>query len=561
MTMPYEKYQPFERIELPDRIWPDNRIRTAPIWCSVDLRDGNQALITPMGLDEKIEFFQMLLGIGFRQIEVGFPSAAQVEFDFLRTLVERDLIPDGVAVQVLTQARDHLIRRTFEALEGVKKAVLHIYNSTSVLQRSVVFRKDREEIKQIAVDGAKRVREEREKIARTEVLYQYSPESFTGTEVDYAVEICAAVADVLEPTPDQPMIVNLPATVEMDTPNVYADQIEYFIRHIPRRDSLIISSHNHNDRGTAVASTELSLMAGAQRVEGTLFGNGERTGNVDLVTLAMNLMVQGIDPGLDFSHIDDIVACYERICKLPVHQRHPYAGELVYTAFSGSHQDAINKGMKAYHSGEQKVWAVPYLPIDPRDVGRDYEAIIRINSQSGKGGIAYLMEREFGFRLPKDMHPEFASVIQRLSDQTGEEISSQQIYETFQEEYIRRSRPFKLKRADFHGNEVGDDDQTETESTVMIEVNGEEKRLNGRGNGPVDAFSHSLKETGLADFSLSAYHEHALDQGADSKAVAYVKVETAAGSFFGAGVDSNISIAPIKALLSALNRAQAAEAA
>ncbi|MEJ2684365.1 MAG: 2-isopropylmalate synthase [Candidatus Sulfobium sp.] len=559
MRMPAHKYRPYPSVELPDRKWPSATIGHAPQWCSVDLRDGNQALIVPMGLKEKKEMFDLLVEIGFREIEVGFPSASQTEYDFLRLLIEKELIPGDVTVQVLTQSREHLIRRTFESLRGVKQAVVHLYNSTSELQRRVVFRKGKKEIMELAVRGAELIRSEAEKMTGSRIVYEYSPESFTGTEPDYAVEICEAVADVWEPSPDRKIILNLPATVEMATPNVYADLIEWFCRHIKNRENVVISAHAHNDRGTAVAASELALMAGAGRIEGTLFGNGERTGNVDIVTLALNMLSQGVDPELDLHDISRVMEIYERCTGIDVHMRHPYAGELVYTAFSGSHQDAINKGMKVYREQGPPYWEVPYLPIDPADVGRTYESVIRINSQSGKGGVAYIMEKEFGFRLPVDMRPEFGEIIKSLSDSTGREVTTGMIWEAFEREYLRAASPFS-----FAGCEKSEDlPQTgacgspETVVSALVDVGGERRSIAGKGNGPIDAFSRAIGNEINIDFKLISYYEHALDKGSDSRAVAYIQIEdTKALRFWGAGIDTNIEVASFRAILSALNRSQ-----
>ncbi len=549
------KYRPYPKINLPDRSWPDREIVTAPAWCSVDLRDGNQALIQPMNIEEKLAMFQLLIDVGFKEIEIGFPSASKVEFDFSRLLIERDLIPEGVVIQALTQSRDHLIKKTFASFAGAKKAVVHLYNSTSTLQRQVVFKKGRREIIELAVQGAELIAEESAR-TDTSIRYEYSPESFTGTELEFAVEICDAVMDVWQPTSERPVIINLPATVEMATPNIYADQIEWFIRHMKNRDCALISLHAHNDRGTAVAATELALMAGADRVEGTLFGNGERTGNVDILTLALNMFSQGVDPCLDFSNINHVINVYESCTRLVVHPRHPYAGELVYTAFSGSHQDAINKGMNFIEEQERELWAVPYLPIDPRDVGRTYESIIRINSQSGKGGAAYVMDREFGFKLPRAMQPGFGRIIQEETDRVGSELPLEAVLQTFEKEYLLNEGCYRL--ASFHvlKRHV---DQQEDISTAEVEavlfIDGHEVSIQGTGNGPLDAFCDSLKnDTGL-DFSLHSYHEHALARGSSSKAVAYIEILNERGeSWWGAGLDTDIIIASIKALLSALNR-------
>jgi len=551
-----KKYRPYPPVHLPARTWPDKTITKAPIWCSVDLRDGNQALIQPMNLEEKLEMFELLLEVGFKEIEVGFPSASRVEYEFMRLLIEEDRIPEDVTIQVLTQARPHLIKKTFASLAGASRAIVHLYNSTSTLQRRVVFGMSRREIVELGVAGAELIREEAER-SDADIRFEYSPESFTGTELDFALEICEAVLDVWEPTPQRPVIINLPATVEMSTPNVYADQIEWFRTHLRHPERVILSLHAHNDRGCAVAATELALMAGGQRVEGTLFGNGERTGNVDIVTLALNMYTQGVEPGLDFTNINRVINTYERCTKMKVHPRHPYAGELVYTAFSGSHQDAINKGMQAYEAGDDGVWAVPYLPIDPEDVGRTYESIIRINSQSGKGGVAYVMDREFGFKLPKEMHPDFGARIQELSDERGEELRPEEIYEAFEREYLLVDHCFRLQ--DFHVVKRHIDKEAHL-STAEVEATvrrrGEEVRFHGSGQGPLDAFCNGLRRAlGLA-FTLEAYHEHALTRGSASQAVAYIMIRLEGGEeVWGAGVDTDIIIASIKALLSSLNRA------
>ncbi len=551
-----KKYQPYKPIHLPDRTWPESTITKAPIWCSVDLRDGNQALIQPMNLEEKLEMFQLLVDIGFKEIEVGFPSAARVEYDFCRMLIERNLIPDDVSIQVLTQARDHLIKKSFAALQGAKQAVVHLYNSTSVLQRRVVFGMSKQEIIDLGVAGARLIKEEAAQ-TDTRIKYEYSPESFTGTELDYAIQICEAVTEVWEPTPENRVIINLPATVEMATPNIYADQIEYFIRNMKYRDRTIISLHAHNDRGTAVAATELALMAGADRVEGTLFGNGERTGNVDIITLALNMFTQGVNPKLDLGDINRIIAISEKTTKLQVPKRYPYAGELVYTAFSGSHQDAINKGMAAYATSNNGLWEVPYLAIDPDDVGRTYESIIRINSQSGKGGVAFIMDREFGFKLPKKMHPEFGAIIQKVSDTMGDELSLDIIYHTFEKEYILTNSCYNLHSFNVVKRHLNSKKEISTaDIEVVIEIHNQEQTLRASGNGPLDAFCNALRESVGLEFSLQSYHEHALTQGSGSQAVSYIKIkDKRQKEFWGAGVDTDIMIASIKALLSALNRA------
>lgn len=551
-----KKYCSYQPVDLPDRTWPGKTITKAPVWCSVDLRDGNQALIQPMNLEEKLEMFQMLVDVGFKEIELGFPSASQVEYDFTRILIERDLIPDDVVIQALTQSREHLIKKTFESLQGAKKAVVHLYNSTSTLQREVVFHMSRREIIDLGVQGAKVIADEAAK-TETEIRYEYSPESFTGTELDFALEICEAVMAEWNPTPSHPVIINLPATVEMSTPNVYADQIEWFIRNLKNRDSAIISLHAHNDRGSAVAATELALMAGADRVEGTLFGNGERTGNVDIVTLALNMFTQGVDPRLDFTDINHVIEVYERCTKLVVHPRHPYAGELVYTAFSGSHQDAINKGMASSVRDEKKVWAVPYLPIDPEDVGRTYESVIRINSQSGKGGVAYIMDKEFGFKLPREMHSEFGAVIQEVSDEHGGELMSDVVYHTFEKEYLITEPCYKLKKFNVVKRHIDKEENlSSAEVEAVIAVHGKEEKIQATGNGPLDAFCEALRQGLGLTFTLQAYHEHALTKGSSSSAVSYIMITDSDGrEFWGAGVDTDIIVASIKSFLSAMNRA------
>lgn len=555
--MNYEKYKRYETVKLKDRTWPDKVIEQAPMWCSVDLRDGNQALIEPMSVEEKLEMFKLLVDVGFKEIEIGFPSASQIEFDFARTLVENNLIPADVTVQVLTQAREHLIIKTFEALKGVKKAVVHLYNSTSTLQRDVVFGKSKKEIIDIAVEGTKLVKKHSE-MFDGEIVLEYSPESFTGTEMDYALEICEEVIKVWQPTKENRIIINLPATVEMSTPNMYADQIEWFGRNLKQRENVIISLHAHNDRGTGVAATELALMAGADRVEGTLFGNGERTGNADIINIALNLFSQGIDPKLDFSDINNVKEIYERCCKMVVHPRHPYVGDLVYTAFSGSHQDAINKGMNVLKSRNAAHWEVPYLPIDPSDLGRKYESLVRINSQSGKGGVAFIMESVYGFKLPKSMHPEFAAIIQKVSEVTGKEVLPEQIYEEFKKEFLDKKAPYKMKSCqikDFDNEEAVSENRTEINVNVELVKDGREIKISGNGNGPIDAFKKGLKENGIADINIEFYHEHALDKGSDSRAVAYIQIADENGKkCFGAGIDTNIAIASIKAMIGAINR-------
>ncbi|MGB3674194.1 MAG: 2-isopropylmalate synthase [Candidatus Nanopelagicales bacterium] len=559
--MPINRYQPFTPITLPDRTWPDAVITEAPRWCAVDLRDGNQALIDPMSPARKKRMFQLLVDMGYKEIEVGFPSASQTDFDFIRELIEEDLIPDDVVIQVLTQARDHLIERTFESIVGADQAIVHLYNSTSTLQRRVVFGLDREGIKDIAVHGAQLCAKHAENAGDTEVFFEYSPESFTGTELEFAVEVCNAVTDVWQPTPDRKVIHNLPATVEMATPNVYADSIEWMSRNLNNRDAVVLSLHPHNDRGTAVAAAELGYMAGADRIEGCLFGNGERTGNVCLVTLGMNLFSQGIDPQINFSDIDEIRRTVEYCNQLPVHERHPYGGDLVYTAFSGSHQDAINKGLAAmqFDADEAGVavdefeWAVPYLPIDPKDVGRTYEAVIRVNSQSGKGGVAYIMKSEHNLDLPRRLQIEFSQVVQQLTDSEGGEVSPTEMWETFQDEYLPNPAApwgrFALIKHDLASEVDG-----ETHVNVVMTDRGQEITLNGHGNGPIAAFCDALSNHDVA-VRVHDYHEHALSSGGDAKAASYLECAVHGRVLWGVGIDSSIVTSSLKAVVSALNRA------
>lgn len=553
-----DKYKAFPPIDLPDRQWPSKTIAKAPIWCSVDLRDGNQALVEPMGRHKKVKFFEHLVSLGYKEIEVGFPAASDTDFDFVRHIIENYLIPDDVAIQVLTQSRPELIERTFESLDGAKNAIVHLYNSTSTLQRRVVFNQDREGIKKIATDGAHLVREltPRLQAGGTNVRYEYSPESFTGTELDYAMEVCEAVMDIWQPTADNPTIINLPATVEMASPNYYADQIEWMHRNFSDRSRVILSLHPHNDRGTAVAATELGVLAGADRIEGTLFGNGERTGNVDLVTLALNMFTQGIDPGIDFSRINESIEVAEYCNQLPVHQRHPYAGELVHTAFSGSHQDAIKKGMIAQEKSNEPLWAVPYLPIDPMDIGRDYEAIIRVNSQSGKGGVAYILDTEFGIDLPKEMQAEFSKVVQKITDETGQEITPDQIWRTFQETYVESTTPLEL--IDYRINSTAESGEI-VMCTATVRYKGEIKDIVGRGDGPIDSFFGALKAHCGIDATFLDYHQHAMGMGSDVSAACYIKLAKGSnGSCFGAGIHANTNTASLKAIVSAVNRLNAA---
>lgn len=550
----YKRYQKNPVVDYPEREWANKEIEKAPIWCSVDLRDGNQALIDPMVVEEKIEMFQYLIQLGFKEIEIGFPAASQIEFDFLRQLIDRRMIPDDVCVQVLTQCREELIDRTFESIEGCKQAIVHIYNSTSTLQRDVVFHMDKEQIIDIAVKGTNMVKERAAKFPGR-IILEYSPESFTGTELDFALDICTAVQDAWEPTKENPIIINLPSTVEMNTPNVYADQIEWMNKHFKNRESIILSVHPHNDRGTGVASAELALLAGADRVEGTLFGNGERTGNVDVLNIAYNMFSQGINPELNIEHVNEIIEIYERCCKIPIHPRHPYAGKLVFTAFSGSHQDAINKGVTAMKERGSEHWQVPYLPIDPADIGREYEPIVRINSQSGKGGVAFVMDTYFGFKLPKGMHKEFANVIQAISEKQGE-VSPDQIMEQFRAEYLDKKEPvhFRQLRVD----DLSDVIQSEfdTKVTVTYTDHGEKKYFEAVGNGPIDAVQRGLQETLGVRIKVLDYEEHALQSGSNSQAAAYIHLLDADDGrvTYGVGVSSNITRASVRAIFSAVNR-------
>jgi 2-isopropylmalate synthase len=547
--MPIEKYRPFAPIHLPDRQWPSRVIERAPIWCSVDLRDGNQALVEPMGPERKRRMFELLVKMGFKEIEVGFPAASQTDFDFVRQLVEEKLVPDDVTIQVLTQSRPELIERSFESIRGARRAIMHLYNSTSTLQRRVVFGLDRAGITEIAVSGARLIRDLAAGMPETEIVYQYSPESFTGTELDYAVEICEAVLDVWRPTLQRKVILNLPATVEMATPNIFADQIEWFGRTIKGRDRIVLSVHPHNDRGTAVAAAELAVMAGADRVEGTLFGNGERTGNVDVMTLALNLFSQGVDPGIVVEDINEVVRTVEYCNQLPVHPRHPYGGELVFTAFSGSHQDAIKKGFDDLARRNDGLWEVPYLPIDPRDLGRSYEAIIRINSQSGKGGVAYLLKADYGLDLPRLLQVEFSGIVQEMTDRTGKEATGAEIWRLFEKTYLDAEGPIVL--VDY---EMLPDAQRGRHLRATIRRNGVEQRIEGRGNGPIDAFIDALRRGAGIALEFLDYREHAVTAGSSAKAAAYVQVRAPGGSRFGVGLDENIVTASLQAVASAAAR-------
>ncbi len=545
------KYRPYPVIDIKDRTWPSKTIDKAPIWCSVDLRDGNQSLVNPMGHDRKARMFKLLLEMGFKEIEIGFPSASQTDFDFARWCVEQGGVPEDVSLQVLVQCRPELITRTFESLEGAKNPIIHFYNSTSELQRRVVFAKDVPGIKQIAVDAAKMITDMAAK-AGGGYRFEYSPESFTGTELEVALEICNAVVEVVKPTADNKLILNLPSTVEMTTPNIYADQIEWMCRNIDNRENVIISLHPHNDRGTGIAATELGLMAGADRVEGTLFGNGERTGNVDVVTLALNMYTQGVDPELNCRDIEHIKSVYEYSNEMTIPERHPYVGELVYTAFSGSHQDAINKGMKAIKIANHPVWEVPYLPIDPKDVGRSYEAIIRINSQSGKGGIAYILQQDYGINLPRNLQMEFREEIQRITDEEGVELPAKRIHERFIEQYVTQPNA-RIKFVDHHTYPAGDFKGVRVVAAEITDK-GEIKRIEGKGTGPIDGFINALSTYLGIDLSVNDYSEHSLQHGSNASAIAYVEMEHPGGKLFGAGINTNIVAASLEAIVSAANR-------
>lgn len=558
--MKHEKmYVPFERVSIPDRQWPEKIIDKAPIWCSVDLRDGNQALITPMGIAEKLKFFHTLVDCGFKEIEVGFPSASETEYEILRTLIEGNHIPDDVTVQVLVQAREELIRKTFEAVCGAKNVIIHFYNSTSTLQRKVVFGKDMDGIIDIAVQGARLIRQlTEEEVARSgmNIRYEYSPESFTGTEIDFSIAICEAVMEEMCATKENPIIINLPSTVEMCTPNTYADQIEYFCRNMKNREAAIISLHPHNDRGTGVASAELGLMAGADRIEGTLFGNGERTGNLDIVTVALNMFTQGVEPELDFSNILAIKKIYEDCTKMRVPERQPYAGALAFTAFSGSHQDAIRKGYEYMKNSGTSYWEVPYLPINPADLHREYEPVIRINSQSGKGGAAFVLQQAMGYNLPKEMHPEFGNIVKATADRYGDELTSQQIVDLFHSEYIDYTGRYSLQRHRF--TELNDaDGSVHSRFEGTIGVDGEEKNIAGVGNGPIDSFFQALDHIGINGYEFVNYHEHAISRGSDALGICYIELKRPDGRhIFGAGIHANINVAALLGIICAINRSE-----
>ena len=555
MSFDARKYPPAQTVDFDERTWPSRKLSAAPVWCSVDLRDGNQALIQPMGRNRKLRLFEALVKIGFKEIEVGFPAASQTDFDFLRTLIEEGRIPEDVTIQVLTQAREHLIQRTVESVRGARRAILHLYNSTSTLQRRVVFGMDRDGILDLAVQGTRMVQQAIADLKGTEIVFEYSPESFTGTELDFARDVCDAVSETWAPSPERKMIMNLPATVEMSTPNIYADQIEWMSRHLTRRDSVIVSLHTHNDRGCAVAAVELALLGGAERVEGTLFGNGERTGNVDVITVALNLYSQGIDPGLDLSDIPSLVAAAEYSNRLPVPARHPYAGELVFTAFSGSHQDAIRKGLDSLTRDQSPTWEVPYLPIDPADIGRVYEPLIRINSQSGKGGVAFVLEQVHGYRVPKPLAVEFSQAIQQITDSSGDELPADAVLEAFTREYLNPDGGLSVDQYEVERH--GPDDCT---VVATLEQGGEALKIRGKGNGPIDAFVKALRRELGFEFRLVDYSEHALGDGADAEAVAYVRLQTGDGrSTFGVGRDRDIVTASLRAVVSGANRLSVSE--
>ncbi|GHU81672.1 2-isopropylmalate synthase [Clostridia bacterium] len=558
MKKSFEKYIPFKQIDLPNRQWPNNVITKAPIWCSVDLRDGNQALVDPMNLQEKLEFFKLLCDMGFKEIEIGFPSASETEYEICRELIEGGHIPDDVTIQVLVQAREHLIRKTFEAIHGAKNVIVHFYNSTSTLQRKVVFNKEMDGITEIAVNGAKLIKELTDNYeGGTNIRFEYSPESFSGTEMDNAVDICAQVMAALGSTAENPVILNLPNTVEMCTPNTYADQVEYFVRHLPNRRAAIISIHPHNDRGCGVAASELAMLAGAQRVEGTLFGNGERTGNLDIVTMGLNMFTQGVNPQLDFSDLPRAKEIYERCTDMKIHERTPYIGELVFTAFSGSHQDAINKGTAYVNESGTDYWEIPYLPIDPADVGRQYEPIIRINSQSGKGGAAYVMAHNYGYNFPKDMHPEFSKLVQAECDRLGRELIPSELLAIFDNAYINYARKYEIVGHPTIVEEGGEHSKIRLMATLR--TNGDsttDTRISGDGNGPIDAFFHALEGVGIGEYKFIDYSQHAISKGSDSKAVSYIQLQKPDGaSVFGVGISSNIYRSSIFGVLNAINRA------
>ncbi|MDD5796864.1 MAG: 2-isopropylmalate synthase [Oscillospiraceae bacterium] len=558
MKSSFHKYVPFKQINLPDREWPNKTITKAPIWCSVDLRDGNQALIDPMNLEEKLEFFHALCDMGFKEIEIGFPSASETEYEICRELIEGNHIPDDVTIQVLVQAREHLIKKTFEAIKGAKNVIVHFYNSTSTLQRKVVFHTDMEGVTEIAVNGAKLIKKLTDEYdGDTNIRFEYSPESFSGTEMDNAVDICEKVMEAIGATKENPIILNLPNTVEMCTANTYADQVEYFIKHLKNREAAIISIHPHNDRGCGVAASELALMAGAERVEGTLFGNGERTGNLDIVTVGLNMFTQGIDPKLDFSHLPKLKEIYERCTNMKIDPRQPYIGELVFTAFSGSHQDAINKGTQYMKEHNSEYWEIPYLPIDPADVGREYEPIIRINSQSGKGGAAFVMNHSFGYDLPKKMHPEFSSLVQAECEKLGRELVPKELFKVFEDNYINHKKKYNIIEHKVYEESNNGKDYVHFRGKLKIDGS-DIVTLSGTGNGPVDAFFNALKPLGIDKYKFISYSQHAISAGSDSKAVSYIELQKPDGkSIFGVGIDSNVNYASVLGVLNAINRAEA----
>ena len=547
------KYSPFKVISLDDRTWPTKQIRKSPIWCSVDLRDGNQSLIEPMGMEKKLRFFSMLVDLGFKEIEIGFPSASDTEFSFVRELIEKKLIPSDVKIQVLTQAREHLIKRTFESVKGAENVILHLYNSTSTLQREVVFKQDKKGILKIATDGAKLVKILADENKSTNWQFEYSPESFTGTELEYAVEVCNEVNQIWRPSKELKTIMNLPATVELASPNIYADQIEWMCRNLDQRDNVLVSLHPHNDRGTGIAAAELGLMAGADRIEGTLFGNGERTGNVDIVSLALNQLTQGVDPKLDFSDINKVMREVEYCNQLPIHPRHPYAGDLVFTAFSGSHQDAIKKGFDAMRESNDPKWRVPYLPIDPEDVGRNYEAVIRINSQSGKGGVAYIIEKDHGLSLPRRLQIDFSGIIQKIADETGKELEADLIWDNFNRTYIVVNGKYEYLNHEIV-SKIDENNKQIDEINLNLRINGKDANLHGKGNGPIDSFINALSSKFKFNLKISDYQQNAISSGSDASAAAYIELYIKDKTFWGVGINSNTVVASFQAIINGINR-------
>ena len=547
------KYSPFKVISLDDRTWPTKQIKKSPIWCSVDLRDGNQSLIEPMGMEKKLRFFSMLVDLGFKEIEIGFPSASDTEFSFVRELIEKKLIPGDVKIQVLTQAREHLIKRTFESVKGAENVILHLYNSTSTLQREVVFKQDKKGILKIATDGAKLVKILADENKSTNWQFEYSPESFTGTELEYAVEVCNEVNQIWKPSKELKTIMNLPATVELASPNIYADQIEWMCRNLDQRDNVLVSLHPHNDRGTGIAAAELGLMAGADRIEGTLFGNGERTGNVDIVSLALNQLTQGVDPKLDFSDINKVMREVEYCNQLPIHPRHPYAGDLVFTAFSGSHQDAIKKGFDAMRESNDPKWRVPYLPIDPEDVGRNYEAVIRINSQSGKGGVAYIIEKDHGLSLPRRLQIDFSGIIQKIADETGKELEADLIWDNFNRTYIEVNGKYEYLNHEIV-SKIDENNKQIDEINLNLRINGKDANLHGKGNGPIDSFIDALSSEFKFNLKVSDYQQNAISSGSDASAAAYIELYIKDRTFWGVGINSNTVVASFQAIINGINR-------